>query len=161
MNELLLFTDGSVNTKTKTGIGAYLIATDPDLPVETLKKQVKTKQFENTSSTRLELETLLWALDEVSSAASKIIIYTDSQNITGLLRRRERLEKNDFRSKNNRLMNNHDLYREFYQKVDQLKCEFVKVTGHQPTRQKDKIHRLFTLVDRASRKTLRKIQTEK
>ncbi|HKL34299.1 MAG TPA: RNase H family protein [Tangfeifania sp.] len=156
MNELLLFTDGSVNTKTKAGVGAYLAVDDPEISTETLKNQVKTRQFENTSSTRLELETLLWALDEISSSATKISVYTDSQNITGLLRRRERLEKNDFRSKNDRLMNNHDLYREFYRKVDQLNCEFVKVAGHQPTRQKDKIHRLFTLVDRASRKALRK-----
>jgi len=156
MNELLLFTDGSVNTKTKAGVGAYLAVDDPEISTEALKNQVKTRQFENTSSTRLELETLLWALDEISSSATKISVYTDSQNITGLLRRRERLEKNDFRSKNDRLMNNHDLYREFYRKVDQLNCEFVKVAGHQPTRQKDKIHRLFTLVDRASRKALRK-----
>jgi ribonuclease HI len=156
MKELLLFTDGSVNTKTKTGIGAYLAVFDSEISMEKLKEQVKTRQFENTSSTRLELETLLWALDEVASADTKIMVYTDSQNITGLLRRRERLEKNDFRPKNDRLMNNHDLYREFYQKVDQLDCQFVKVAGHQPSRQKDKIHRLFTLVDRASRKALRK-----
>jgi len=156
MSKLLLFTDGSVNTKTKIGVGAYLAVNNPELPLEKLKNEVKTKQFENTSSTRLELETLLWALDEISSSATKIIVYTDSQNITGLLRRRERLEKNDFRSKNNRLMNNHDLYLEFYQVVDSLNCEFIKVTGHQPTRQKDKIHRIFTLVDRASREALRK-----
>ncbi|MFW5773444.1 MAG: ribonuclease HI [Tangfeifania sp.] len=156
MNEILLFTDGSVNTKTKTGIGAYFAVPDSEASTENLKEKVKTRQFENTSSTRLELETLLWALDEVSSSATKIIVYTDSQNITGLLHRRERLEKNDFRSKSNRLMNNHDLYREFYRVTNKLNCEFVKVTGHQPSRQKDKIHRLFTLVDRASRKALRK-----
>lgn len=156
MSEILLFTDGSVNTKTKTGMGAYLAVFDSEISLENLKEKVKTRQFKNTSSTRLELETLLWALDEISSSATKISVYTDSQNITGLLRRRERLEKNDFRSKNDRLMNNHDLYREFYRKVDQLNCEFVKVTGHQPSRQKDKIHQLFTLVDRASRKALRK-----
>ena len=156
MSEILLFTDGSVNTKTKTGMGAYLAVFDSEISSENLKEKVKTRQFENTSSTRLELETLLWALDEISSSATKISVYTDSQNITGLLRRRERLEKNDFRSKNDRLMNNHDLYREFYRKVDQLNCEFIKVTGHQPSRQKDKIHQLFTLVDRSSRKALRK-----
>jgi len=155
MKELLLFTDGSVNTKTKIGIGAYLAVENPEISSEKLKKEVKIKQFENTSSTRLELETLLWALGEMASPKNAIIVYTDSQNVTGLLRRRERLEKNDFRSKNNRLMNNHDLYREFYRVIDELDCEFVKVTGHQPTRKKDKIHRLFTLVDRASRKALR------
>jgi ribonuclease HI len=156
MNELLLFTDGSVNTKTKNGVGAYLAVFDSEISAENLKERVKTRQFENTSSTRLELETLLWALGEIASAGNTITVYTDSQNITGLLRRRKQLEKNDFRSKNNRLMNHHDLYREFYRQVDQLDCQFVKVTGHQPSRQKDKIHRLFTLVDRASRKTLRK-----
>ncbi|SHI93433.1 RNase H [Tangfeifania diversioriginum] len=156
MKELLLFTDGSVNTKTKIGIGACLAVENSEISSEKLKKEVKIKQFENTSSTRLELETLLWALGEMASSENAIIVYTDSQNITGLLRRRERLEKNDFRSKNNRLMNNHDLYREFFRVIDEFECEFVKVTGHQPTRGKDKIHRLFTLVDRASRKALRK-----
>ena len=156
MQKLLLFTDGSVNTKTKTGFGAYLAITNPDLPVEILKEQVKTKRFENTSSTRLELETLLWSVSELSIEGKEVIIYTDSQNLTGLPQRRGKLEKNDFRSKNNRLINNHDLYREFYQMVDSLDCVFVKVTGHQPSRQKDKIHRLFTLVDRASRNALRR-----
>ena len=55
-------------------------------------------------------------------------------------------------------MNNHDLYREFFKVTDLLDCEFIKVTGHQPTSQKDKIHQLFTLVDKASRKALRKGQ---
>ncbi len=155
MNRILLFTDGSVNVQTKTGYGAFLAISTIDTPVTDAKKRVKTKRFENTSSTRLELKTLLWALKEVETERKKVIIYTDSQNITGLIRRREKLEKNDFRSKNNRLMNNHDLYRDFFHIIDKTDCEFVKVTGHQPGRQKDDIHRLFTLVDRASRKALR------
>ena len=54
MNELLLFTDGSVNTKTKAGVGAYLAVADPEISTEALKNQVKIRQFENTSFTRLE-----------------------------------------------------------------------------------------------------------
>jgi hypothetical protein len=37
-----------------------------------------------------------------------------------------------------------------------LDCEFIKVHGHQASNQKDLIDRLFTIVDRASRKALRK-----
>lgn len=154
--EILLFTDGSVDVKSKIGYGACLATSEPDLPPELLKKQVKIHRFENTSSTRLELETLLWALSEVSEKTKNITVYTDSQNITGLIRRREKLEKNDFRSKTNRLMNNHDLYRKFYKMIDKLNCDFMKVTGHQPGRSKDEIHRIFALVDKASRKALRK-----
>lgn len=158
MQKLLLFTDGSVNTKTKTGFGACLFVTNPYLPDEILKEHIKTKKFEGTSSTRLELETLLWALSEFNLEGKEVIVHTDSQNIAGLPQRRERLEKNGFRSKNHRLLSNHDLYREFFKAVDKLHCVFVKVTGHQPSRQKDNIHRLFTLVDKASRIALRSLE---
>ncbi len=156
---VLLFTDGSVDVSSNTGYGAYLLVKDSEVSIQTLKERVKTKRFENTSSTRLELETLLWALDEMAPAIEnkmKIVIYTDSQNIAGLPGRREKLEKNDFYSKNNRLMNNHDLYREFFKVTDKWNCEFIKVTGHQPSFKKDFVHQLFTLVDKASRKALRK-----
>ncbi len=55
---------------------------------------IKTKKFENTSSTKLELETLLWALSEINLDNCKIIIYTDCQNIIGLKERRAGLVKN-------------------------------------------------------------------
>jgi ribonuclease HI len=117
---------------------------------------VKVKHFEQTSSTKLELQTLLWALHEIPVSKTKVIIYTDSQNIPGLLRRRKRLEKNDYFTKNSRRINNYELYREFFRITDLMDCEFVKVRGHQPTKQKNEIHRLFTLVDRASRSAMRK-----
>jgi ribonuclease HI len=156
MNKILLFIDGSVDVQFKTGFGACLVVSDPVPSPETLKKQVKVKRFEQTSSTKLELETLLWAVSELSIEGKEIIIYTDSQNITKLPQRRDRLEKNYFRSKNNRQINNSDLYMEFFKMIDMFDCEFVKVQGHQPTKYKDEIHRLFTLVDRASRNALRK-----
>jgi len=73
----------------------------------------------------------------------------------GLQGRRERFEQNDYRSKKKRRLNNYELYQEFYRMTDLLKCEFVKVRGHQISNQKDDIDRLFTLVDRASRNALR------
>jgi len=63
--KLLLFTDGSVNTKTKIGYGAYLFLNEEELSGISLKNKVKFKRFENTSSSKLELQTLLYALKEI------------------------------------------------------------------------------------------------
>ena len=155
MDELMLFTDGSVNTQSKIGYGAYLAVPEPRLSLDSLRECVKVKRFEHTSSTKLELQTLLWALKKTQTLGSKVTVYTDSQNIMGLPERRERFEQNDYRSKKGRLLNNYELYQEFYRLTGQLKCRFVKVRGHQVSKQKDDIDRLFTLVDRASRNALR------
>lgn len=155
MHELILLTDCSVNTQSQIGYGASLAVTDPGLSLEELKAHVKVRRFEQTSSTKLELQTLLWALSEIQAAGRKLMIYTDSQNIIGLPGRRHRLEQKDYRSKNNRRLNNYQLYQEFYRLTDQLDCELVKVRGHQLSKQKDAIDQLFTLVDKASRKALR------
>ena len=155
MNELMLLTDGSVNTESNIGYGAYLAVSERGLSLDSLRTCVKVKRFEHTSSTKLELQTLLWALSDIQALGSKVIVYADSQNIMGLQGRRDRLEQNDYRSKNNKRLNNYELYQQFYRTIDQLDCELVKVRGHEVSNQKDDIDRLFTLVDRASRNALR------
>ncbi len=155
MNELKLFSDGSVNTKSKIGYGAYLFISEDGLSLESLKAQIKVKRFEETTSTKLELQTLLWALSSIEVNECKIVVYTDSQNIISLLERRERLEQNNYSSKKNKLIKNYNLYQEFYKITDQLNCKFIKVRGHKKSSQKDDIDQLFTLVDRVSRNALR------
>lgn len=153
--KLFLFTDGSVNTKSEIGYGAYLLVPENELFSDGLNSKVKLKRFEKTSSTKLEIQTVLWALSEVGDFERKIILYTDSQNILGLPGRRERLEKNNFYSKQNRRITNWELYRDFYRLTDELNIEIRKVSGHKKTSSKDNIDRLFTIVDRASRNALR------
>ncbi len=155
MHELILLADGSVNAQSHIGYGAYLAVADSGLGLDELKTQVKVRRFEQTSSTKLELQTLLWALGDIQASGRKVIIYTDSQNIVGLPRRRDGLEKKDYRSTKKVSIHNYELYQEFYRLTDQLDCELVKVRGHQLSAQKGDIDRLFTLVDRASRKALR------
>jgi ribonuclease HI len=155
MDAVTLFTDGSVNTQAKFGYGAYLAVSDPGLSLEALSQQVKVRRFSPTSSTKLELQTLLWALGDLQALGRPLIVVTDSQNIIGLPARRARLVQSDYRSKNKTRLNNYELYREFYSQMDQLACELVKVQGHQMSKQKLDIDRLFTLVDRASRRALR------
>lgn len=128
--------------------------------LEKIDSRVKLKRFENTSSTKLELQTLLWALHEIDSAADKIIIYTDSQNTISLLERRERFEKNNYASKKKERIANADLYQEFYTLMDCYHCELIKVRGHPERDQKDCVDTIFTLVDRASRNALREYLAE-
>jgi len=156
MDELKLFTDGSVDTQSNIGYGAYLVVSQHGLSLDTLRSHVKVRRFENTSSAKLELQTLLWALSDIQDLGSRVVVYTDSQNIMGLPGRRDRLAHNDYRSKKNRRLNHYELYQEFYKRVDQLDCEFVKVHGHQVSNQKNDIDKLFSLVDKGSRHALRR-----
>ncbi len=161
MQELMLFTDGSVDNKSKIGYGAYLTFSELGFSFKSIKmNKVQLKRFEATSSTRLELQTLLWALSEIDLSADKIFIFTDSQNITNLPSRRKHLEENNYSTKKNNLIKNNDLYKEFYKITDKLDYELVKIKGHKRSFQKNDIDWLFTLVDRASRKALRKEKTE-
>lgn len=150
-----LFTDGSVNPKTNVGYGAYLIVKEDGRLSDIGPQDIKTKRFENTSSTKLELEALLWAFSEIDLESCKMIIYTDCQNIIGLQGRREGFEKNSYLSRTDKLIKNHELYKEFYKKIDLTESEFVKVKGHKKKNSKDEIDKIFTLVDKASRVALR------
>lgn len=153
MQKIHLFTDGSVNPQHKMGCGAYLATLD----LKEASPVIHTQLFQNTSSTQLELKTLLWALDEIKISNQPIVIYTDSQNIISLLHRQEKLENNQYQSKNGKLLKNHQLYKTFYQKQQEYSFEIVKLQGHLPTAQKNQIDILFNQVDKASRKAMRKV----
>ncbi|WP_394809300.1 ribonuclease HI [Nitrosomonas sp.] len=155
-----IFIDGSVNNQLKIGYGAYLVVSELGTGIELLKDTVRVKRFEQTNSTRLELQTLLWALEEINALANDheliLTVYTDSQNIISLPGRRARLEESNYFSSKNKQLNNYELYQEFYRLNSNLTCEFVKVIGHQPSSRKSEIDKLFGLVDQASRRSLRR-----
>lgn len=145
MKNIKLFTDSSVNPQEKIGFGSFLVVQNENILFENLKESIKTKEFENTSSTKLELETLLWALEEIKNNENCIIeVYTDCQNIIGLKNRREKLE-----------IANNELYKEFFEKIDKMNLVFIKVKGHKKSSLKDEIDTIFNLVDKASRRALR------
>ncbi|HCS64826.1 MAG TPA: ribonuclease H [Cellvibrio sp.] len=159
MFDLILFTDGSVDTKTRIGFGAYLAVGDMELPLDDLKPHVKVKQFENTSSTKLELQTLLWAIDDALLSSMeqtvRVVIYSDSQNIAGLPARRNGLEQRDYFASNGKRLHNAELYQQFFKLIDRCDFQIIKVEGHKPQRAKSHVDHVFTLVDKASRSALR------
>ena len=154
-----LFTDGSVNTQSKIGFGAFLCIEELTLSPSSLNESVQVKRFEETSSTKLELQTLIWSMGEllgcVNNTEIKLTVYTDSQNIISLPQRRRRLERDNYFSRNKKQLQNHELYRDFYNLTDSVLVDLVKMKGHQPSSQRDSIGQLFKLVDQASRQALR------
>lgn len=157
-NDVYLFTDGSVDPQSKIGFGASLIVSDLALSTDEAKGLVELIQFEETSSTKLELQILLHTLVKLETCKQRVIVYTDSQNIVGLPDRKLRLEKNKYVSKNGRLIDNHELYKAFYRITDLLDCKIVKVKGHKSSSLKNRIDFFFTLVDRAARNGLRALK---
>ncbi len=153
MIKYLLFIDGSADPRSKIAFGSFLLI--PEGLSFSTKLQVESKFFNNSSSSKVELETLLYILKRLENKSIGLTVYSDSNLILNLMRRRKRLEQMDFRSKSNRRLNYHLLYREFYTLMDHLDCKFIKVKGHSKATLKDEIDDFFSLVDRASRKALR------
>ncbi len=167
MENYALFTDVSLDPKLKMGVGAYFFTgisflnTSVQLieRVEVAGQLIK-RRFMDTSSTKLEVQTVIWALENcrsiLSSSENKLYVYTDSQCVTGLPERRSGLEGNKFLSKRtNHPLKNASLYRQFYQLYDELDFEVIKVAGHLPFSSQDTVHRIFSYVDRDVRKELK------
>jgi len=162
MNNIALFTDVSLNPRLKLGVGAY-IALSASLLVKQseLVSRLKVRRFEDTSSTKLEIQTVLWALEEYQNGSKitghgKLYLYTDSQCVSGLLKRRPALLTSSFLSqKTNRPLRNALLYRAFYEFHDELDFQVIKVEGHSRARPHNSAHRIFSFLDKEVRKTLR------
>ena len=128
MKKIKLFTDSSVNPQLKIGFAAFLKVTDEKVSLEEIKKEIKIKRFENTSSTKLELQTFLWAIEEINLNTSFLIeVYTDCQNIIGLPNRKEKIQSLNYHSSSGKLLNNSELYKDFFKLLEKYNCEFIKV----------------------------------
>lgn len=154
MTDLMIFSDGSVQPASGLGFGAYLIVPSIELSLSELAAQVRIVNFADTSSTRLELQTLLHALRQ-TPAATRITLYTDSQNIIRLPVRRERLELLDFCSKRGDVLVNGDLYRHFFALWDERQCQLVKLKGHCREAEKTRLQQVFACVDKTARQACR------
>jgi ribonuclease HI len=167
MNNFALFTDVSVNPQCRRGIGGYLLipashleAEPEDIGRDEISGRIKFKRFAETSSTRLEVQTILWAVEDArvdlaSTSPGSLKIYTDSQCVAGLLGRRVGLIGRDFTAKRSgRQLNNALLYRAFYEEYDRLGFQLIKV-GHPRADSHDTVQRIFSQVDRGVRKELR------
>lgn len=162
MNDTALFTDVSLDPGRKLGVGAYLVLpASLIIKISEVAERIKVRRFEDTSSTKLEIQTVLWALEEYRngpqiSGHGKLYLYSDSQCVSGLLKRRPGLLARGFLSKrSNQPLRNSTLYRAFYKFHDELGFEVIKVKGHSRTRHNDSAQHIFSIVDKEVRKALR------
>ena len=167
MNSFAIFTDVSLNPGRKLGVGAYLAvpasfieASPRSIERSAEAERLVIRRFEDTSSTRLEVQTVLWALEDFRNESkderpAKLQLYSDSQCVAGLLRRRHGLEaKGFFSSCTRREIKIASLYRKFYEFHDKLEFEVIKVAGHSRSCCRDTVHRMFLFVDRKARRAL-------
>jgi ribonuclease HI len=167
MNSFALFTDVSLNPQRKLGIGAYLLVSTAfleimphDIERGEISARLRFKRFSKTSSTKLEVQTVLWALKNFrgefnSSDPGSLQVYTDSQCVAGLLARRAGLEANDFiAGRSGRPLTNASLYRAFYAAYDEIGFELIKVAGHSRAGSHDTVQRIFSYVDKEVRRAL-------
>ena len=164
MKDFALFTDASVNPILKIGVGACLVLPAsflnvpfPEIETNEITRQIVFRRFEDTSSTKLELETVLWALGEQRKRSKgRLNLYTDSQCISGLLKRKSGLQGRDFLSRKTNLpLRNAPLYRQFYAFHDKLAFKIIQVDGHSKASVRNTAHRIFSIVDREARKALK------
>ncbi len=173
MNSFALFTDVSLDPRRKLGVGAYLVvpASFMEVPPHSIERsavagRLVVKRFEDTSSTRLEVQTVLYALEDFRNELKgtgqvTLHVYSDSQCVAGLLARRQGLEDKGFISKGkNRQIANASLYSKFYELHDELSFDVIKVAGHTRSCSHDTVHRIFSCVDREVRQELKLWMTE-
>ena len=167
MGSHALFTDVSVNPQSRLGVGACLLlpiqflgtACD-DIDRAELSGNCISRRFTDTSSTLLELQTVMFGLLMYKDKVAKPLrgdlkLYTDSQCVAGLSRRRESLENKGYHSlKTGLLLANASLYRDFFVISDELGLEVVKITGHSRASSHDSLKRIFSVVDRYARREL-------
>ena len=167
MNRFALFTDVSSNPQRKCGVGAYLLL--PASYLEYLPHEIdraeisaklRFKRFADTSSTKLEVQTVLWALENFQSQCcgsdpGNLQVFTDSQCVAGLPGRRAGLEANHFLARRSgQLLTNAPLYQAFYAAYDNLGFQLVKVAGHTRACSRDTVQQIFSCVDKEVRKAL-------
>ena len=167
MNCVAIFTDASLHAKLSCGVGGFLVVPAGMLNMlagtssADFFDRLRFQKFTATSSTALELQTALWALESFCTEcrqgdADRITLYSDSQCLAGLLKRRPALEQNNFcAKKTGRELHNALLYRRYFEMYDTRVFDVIKVKGHTRPSSRDTAHSIFSFLDREVRRALR------
>jgi ribonuclease HI len=167
MNSFALFTDVSLNPQTKSGIGAYLLVPESYLEIAPhdvdraeISARLRFMRFTDTSSTKLEVQTVLWALENFRAEvkdfdSARLRVFTDSQCVAGLPARRAGLEAGHFLARRSgQSLKNAPLYRAFFEASDELGFEVIKVAGHTRASSRDTVQQIFSCIDKEVRRML-------
>lgn len=144
-----VFVDSSINTKSKVGIGCYLILNTLD--EEFKEENIQNIQLTDTSSTMAELETIKYVLKELDkyNHDGNIYLYTDCENFVNLIKKRQHNE-------NLIKHTNYEMYKEIIDLTNKLDIYIVWVKGHDKQINKtESYEKIFAVVDKTARFRLR------
>jgi ribonuclease HI len=124
--KVVIYTDGSCHTQKLTGAWASIIIYEG-------KKTIITGVEENTTHQRMELTAVMegFKFVERESLVSPVEVYSDSQYVVELPRRRDKLISTAYITKAGKKIVNSDLLEIFFRKLQNLDVKFIKVKAHQ------------------------------
>ena len=143
-----IYTDGSCHTQSRIGAWVAIILT-------TAGKKVLAETVTNTTHNRMELLAAIKAIEYVSNnypGITMMKIFSDSQYVTNLPGRKEKLSATDFYTKKRNDIQNAELVKELFEKLIPLPVEFIKVEAHQ---KQGEIYNYNIEADKLSRKMVR------
>jgi ribonuclease HI len=122
-----IYTDGSCHTQNRVGAWAAIILTGTE-------KKVLSGIVQDTTHNRMELAAVIKGIEYLKNnyqAITTIKVFSDSQYVTGLRDREEKLTAMDFFTKKGAAVQNADLVKELLALFSTLPVELIKVKAHQ------------------------------
>lgn len=127
INSADIYTDGSCDTQSGQGAWVAIILTDGG-------KVVLSSRIAETTHNRMELSAVIEGITYAQNNFKDIKylhIYSDSQYVTGLMERQEKLSNANFITSKGTIIRNADLVKELYILGAQIQLIFTKVKAHQ------------------------------
>ena len=150
-HSITIFTDGSCHAHLKTGGWASIIMMDSN-------KIVLQGMTLETTHQRMELTAVLESLkylERHGMIRQEIAIYSDSQYVVDLLKRKAGLLNSNYHTKKSKPVRNTDLVKELIDFMNLSNIHFIKIRSHQKL--SDPESRLNREVDVLSRKNMRSL----
>jgi len=150
-HSITIFTDGSCHAQLKTGGWASIIMMDSN-------KIVLQGMTLETTHQRMELTAVLESLkylERHGMIRQEIAIYSDSQYVVDLLKRKAGLLNSNYHTKKSKPVRNTDLVKELIDFMNLSNIHFIKIRSHQKL--SDPESRLNREVDVLSRKNMRSL----
>lgn len=145
---IVAYTDGSCHTQLKTGAWAAIIIIDD-------KKIKLSGTAQNTTHNRMEITAFIETIEYIlkdNTEFQEIHIYTDSQYVTGLMERKNKLKAAGFITKAGNSIQNPDLVQKIIYLLENYPIKLIKVKAHL---KKNETENLNIEVDKMVRRLLR------
>lgn len=148
-HSIAIYTDGSCHTQLKSGGWAAILFVDRE-------KIVLEGKDDNTTHHRMELTAVIQSLEYLrmnNLLRESINIYSDSQYVVDLVKRKDGFVASNFLTKRLNSIRNVDLVKELISFMENPNINFIKIKAHQKLSTTDAI--LNREVDLLSRKKMR------